>query len=125
MSYKVQKSSIKVNLNDSVWNLKTIAWLGLILICVCLLFVGVTKLMQSRLNAVPAEFEGRIVEKTVASNETDEGSHAYYRLRVQVEGQPEPLVVPVTRGIYEEAQVGMRIKRSGKGLEVFRSPAPR
>ena len=81
--------------------------------------------MQSRLNAVPAEFEGRIVEKTVASNETDEGSYAYYRLRVQIEGQPEPLVVPVTRGIYEEAQVGMRIERSGKGLEVFRSPAPR
>ena len=119
MSSKTRTKSVSAGeLDDSVWNLKTIAWLVLILVSLCLLLFAATKIGLSRLNAIPAEFEGTIVEKNVASRETEEGSSPYYRLTVEIEAG-QRLTVGVTRQIYEEAQVGMRLKRSGRGLEVI------
>jgi hypothetical protein len=125
MSSKTRTKSVtSVELNDSVWNLKTIAWLALILACLTLLLVVVWRQRQSQITSLPAAFEGKIVDKTVAAIETEQGSYPYYRLTVEIEGQQQRLNVPVTIEIYEQAQVGMRLRRSQKGLEVI-NHAPR
>jgi|SRR4030095_12931466 hypothetical protein len=107
---------------DSVWNIKTIAVLAAVLACVCLLFFAVTRLNQSRVESLPNEFEGRIVDKWAGYSESEQGSSPYYRLVVEVEGQSR-YTVPVNRDIYQQAQVGMGLRRSEKGLEVIRVPA--
>ena len=103
---------------DSVWNIKTIAVLAVILVCFGLLFFWV----ESRVASLPKEFEGRIVEKRVDGSDTDQGSYRSYRVLIEVEGQRR-LSVPVSRDIYEEAQVGLVLKRTEKGLEVVRGPS--
>ncbi len=108
--------------DEAVWNSKTIAALAVILVCVCLLLFGLSKLKRSQVGAIPNVFEGRIVEKLIASNETEEGSNPYYRVLVEIDGQ-QRLSVPVNRDIYDQAQVGMILKRTEKGLEVVRAPS--
>jgi hypothetical protein len=108
--------------DQPVWNIKTIAALAGILGCVCLLLFAVTKLKQSRLESLPKEFEGRIVDKWAGYSETQQGSYPYYRVVVEVEGQNR-YTVPVNQEIYQQAQVGMRLRRSEKGLEVIRAPS--
>ena len=103
---------------DAVWNIKTIGLLAGVLICFGLLFFWV----ESRVASLPKEFEGRIVEKHVDGSDTDQGSSRSYRVLVEIDGQPR-LSVPVTRDTYEEAQVGMVLKRTEKGLEVVRGPS--
>ena len=103
---------------EAVWNIKTIGVLAAVLVCCCLLFFWI----ESRVNSVPKEFEGRIVEKHVDGSDTDQGSFRYYRVLIEIDGQRR-LSVPVNREIYEEAQVGMVLKRTEKGLEVFRGPS--
>jgi hypothetical protein len=100
---------------DAVWNIKTIGVLASVLVCFCLLFFWI----ESRVASLPKEFEGRIVEKHVDGSDTDQGSYRSYRVLVEIDGQPR-LSVPVNRDIYEEAQVGMVLKRTEKGLEVVR-----
>lgn len=107
---------------DSVWNIKTIAVLALILGLVAFLLFGLTKLKQSRVESLPKEFEGRIVDKWAGTSESQEGSFPYYRVVVEVEGQTR-YTVPVNPDIYQQAQVGTRLRRSEKGLEVIRAPS--
>jgi hypothetical protein len=106
----------------AVWNIKTIAVLAAVLGCVCLLFFAVTRLQQSRRESLPKEFEGRIVDKWAGYSESQQGSSPYYRVVVEVDEQNR-YTVPVNQDIYQQAQVGMRLKRSEKGLEVIRAPA--
>lgn len=115
-----QQEKRKEAVDDSVWNLKTIAFLLAILICVSLFIFGIFKLRQARVASIPAEFEGQIVEKWAGFSESQEGSSPYFRIVVEVDGTR--FTVPVYKEIYEEAQVGMRLKRSAKGLEVIRAP---
>jgi hypothetical protein len=96
--------------------------LALILGLVALLLFGITKLKQSRVESLPKEFEGRIVDKWAGYSESQEGSSPYYRVVVEVEGQIR-YTVPVPPDIYQQAQVGMRLRRSEKGLEVIRAPS--
>ena len=103
---------------DAVWNIRTIAVLAGVLVCFCLLFFWV----ESRVASLPKEFEGRIVEKRVDGSDTDQGSYRSYRVLVEIDGQRR-LSVPVNRDIYEEAQVGLVLKRTEKGLEVVRGPS--
>ena len=121
MSSKVRrKTRESIDLDDSVWNLKTVVVLLLILGCLSLFIFGISKLKRSQVASIPAEFEGRIVEKQMAFNETDQGSYPYFRLVVEVDGSR--FTVPVYKEIYGEAKVGMRLKRSVKGLEVMDPP---
>ena len=123
MSSKPRRNERRVSAPDeSVWSIKTIALLAAVLACVCLLFFAVTRLTQSRLESLPKEFEGRIVEKWAGYSESQQGSSPYYRVVVEVEGQTR-YTVPVPPDIYQQAQVGMRLRRSEKGLEVIRVPA--
>jgi len=123
MSSIPRRKSKKVSVPDqSVWNIKTIAALAVILACVALLLFGITKLKQSPVESLPKEFEGRIVDKWAGHYESAEGSRTYYRLVVEVEGQTR-YTVPVNPDVYQQAQVGMRLKRSEKGLEVIRAPS--
>jgi hypothetical protein len=123
MSSKPRRNERRVSAPDeSVWNTKTIAVLAAVLACVCLLFFAVTRLTQSRLESLPKAFEGRIVEKWAGYSESQQGSSPYYRVVVEVEGQTR-YTVPVPPDIYQQAQVGMRLRRSEKGLEVIRAPA--
>ena len=103
--------------DQRVWNLKTIGVLAGILVLVSLIvFVGV-RMKQAQADYLPQEFEGRIVDRWAGSNATQLGDNPYYRLLVEIDGQQR--TVPVNRQIYEEAQVGMRLRRSSKGLEVI------
>ena len=103
---------------DAVWNIKTVAVLAGVLVCFCLLFFWI----ESRVASVPKEFEGRIVEKHVTGSDTEDGSYRHYRVLVEIDGQPR-LSLSVNRDIYEQAQVGMVLKRTEKGLEVVRAPS--
>ena len=107
---------------ESVWNIKTIGALVVILAFVALLLFGITKLYHSPVESLPKEFEGRIVDKWAGHYESQDGSRTYYRLVVEVEGQTR-YTVPVNPDIYQQAQVGMRLRRSEKGLEVIRAPS--
>ena len=123
MSSIPRRQSKRVSVpNESVWNIKTIAALVVILACVALLLFGITKLKQSRVESVPDKFEGRIVDKWAGYSESEQGSSPYYRVVVEVEGQTR-YTVPVNHDIYQQAQVGMRLRRSEKGLEVIRAPS--
>ena len=123
MSSIPRRKTKRVSVPDqSVWNIKTIAALVVILSCVALLLFGITKLKQSRVESLPKEFEGRIVEKWAGYSESQQGSSPYYRVVVEVEGQNR-YTVPVNQDIYQQAQVGMRLRRSEKGLEVIRAPS--
>jgi len=124
MSSIPRRKTRKVSATDpnSVWNIKTIAVLAAVLACVSLLFLAVTRLKQSPVESLPKEFEGRIVDKWAGYSESEQGSSPYYRLVVEVEGQSR-YTVPVNHDIYQQAQVGMRLRRSEKGLEVIRAPS--
>ncbi|HEX6732458.1 MAG TPA: hypothetical protein VF074_20740 [Pyrinomonadaceae bacterium] len=115
-----QEGKRKEAFDDSVWNLRTIALLLTILICLSLFVFGIFKLREARVASIPAEFEGQIVEKWAGFSETQEGSSPYFRIVVEVDGTR--FTVPVYKEIYEEAQVGMRLKRSVKGLQVISAP---
>ena len=106
--------------DERVWSLKTIAVLVGILIAISLFLLAVTALKRSRVESIPREFEGRIVDKWAGFNETQQGSDPYYRRSVEVEGQ-QPFSIPVNEELYQQAQVGMILKRSEKGLEVVRA----
>ena len=112
--------SSETQVDESVWTLKTIAILGAVIVAVCLLFFAVTKLKSTAAASLPNEFEGRIVDKWAGFNETQQGSYPYYRVQIELDGQK--LTVPVNAEIYKEAQVGMRLKRSAKGLELIHAP---
>lgn len=122
MSSKARRKAEKrTDLDDSVWNVKTIAVLLAVLACLSLFILGVSKLKQSPVAALPQEFEGKIVDKWAGFSETQEGSYPYFRLLVDVPGHAR-LTVPVNREMYSEAQKGMGLKRSAKGLELIREP---
>ena len=105
--------------DEAVWNPKTIAALAVILVCRCLLFYGAVKVFESRVDSLPKQFEGRILEKHRGGSDTESSSYRYYRLTIEIEGQR--LAVPVNPDIYQQAEVGMILKRSEKGLEVVRA----
>lgn len=94
-----------------------------VLACVALLLFGITKLKQSRVESVPKEFEGRIVDKWAGISESEQGSSTHFRLIVEVEGTGV-YTVPVNNELYQQAQIGMGLKRSEKGLELIRGPNP-
>ena len=120
MSSKPNPKPLRIFVPDElVWNIKTIAALVVILACVALLLFGVTRLKQSRVESLPKEFEGRIVDKWAGISESEQGSSSHFRLIVEVEGQ-NVYTVPVNNDMYQQAQVGMRLKRSEKGLELIR-----
>jgi len=108
--------------DESVWNIKTIAVLAAVLACLCLFFFAVTRLNKSQQESLPKQFEGRIVDKWAGYSESQQGSYPYYRVVVELEGQNR-YTVPVNQDIYQQAQVGMRLRRSEKGLEVIRAPS--
>ena len=113
-----RKTRRNIQATDAVWNFKTVAFLLAILVCFALLIFGIFKLKESRIASLPTEFEGQIVDKWAGFDETQQGSYPYYRVQIELDGQK--LTVPVNGEIFNEAQVGMRLKRSAKGLEVIR-----
>ena len=120
MSSKAFRNKIRDRrATSSVWDLKTVAVLLTMVLCVSLLFLAVYKRSQSRTATLPKEFEGQIVDKWITFSDSESGSSRYYWLLVEVEEQRR-FTVPVYRELYEHAQVGMRLKRSAKGLEVIR-----
>jgi hypothetical protein len=119
MSSRAKRRTKKLSqVDDSVWNLKTIAFLVVILACISLVIFGFYRLRMSQVASLPPEFEGLIVEKWTGFNDTEQGSYPYFRLVVDVDGAR--FTVPVYIEIYQAAQVGMRLKKTAKGLEVVR-----
>jgi hypothetical protein len=123
MSSKARRKErhASVERDERIWSLKTIAVLAGILIAVSLFLFALTALKRSRVESIPREFEGRIVDKWAGFNETQQGSYPYYRISVEVDGQ-QPFSVPVNEELYQQAQRGMILKRSEEGLEILRGP---
>jgi hypothetical protein len=96
--------------------LSTIAWGALIVA----LFAGLLLMIyKSKLAVRPAEYEGRIVEKWAGYEHSIEGSFPYFRLLVETDNGRK-LTVAVNKENYERARVGMRIKKTRKGIELTR-----
>jgi hypothetical protein len=92
----------------------TIAW-GLLIVAV---FAGLLLIIyKSKLAVRPVEYEGRIVDKWAGYNHSEQGSFPYFRLLVETENG-QKLTVAVDKENYERAQVGMRIKKTQKGIEL-------
>lgn len=106
---------------ESVWSLKTIAALVIVVGCLMLVMFGIYKLKRSAASSLPQEYEGMIVDKWAGYNESEQGSSPYFRLTVEVQAKGR-LVVPVDRELYGRAQVGMRLRKSTTGFELRPGP---
>jgi hypothetical protein len=95
---------------------RRIGWSLLILACLVGLLFFVYNTRQS-LN--PPEYEGKIVDKWAGYHESDEGSRPYFRLLVEPDNGLK-FTVTIDRENYQRAKVGMRIKKTRKGIELSR-----
>src|SRR5688572_15153350 len=96
--------------------LSSLAW-GLLIVA---LFAALLLIVYKSKQAVrPAEYEGRIVEKWAGYNHSELGSFPYFRLMVETDNG-QKLTVAVDQENYERAKVGMRIKKTQKGIEFSR-----
>lgn len=93
---------------------RSIAWGLLILV----LLVGVLFVAyKARGSLNPIEYEGRIVAKWAGYDHSDEGSFPYFRVLVETDSGHK-LTVAIDRENYERAKIGMRIKKTQKGIEL-------
>ena len=93
---------------------KQLLWGAIILFAIIgLLFFGYRVNRQLR----PAEYEGRIVDKWAGYSHTDEGSYPYFRVLLETD-DGQRLTVAVDDKTYGRAKIGMRIKKSSKGVEL-------
>jgi hypothetical protein len=63
------------------------------------------------------EYEGKIINKWAGYSHTDEGSLPYFRILLETD-DGERLTVAVDDKTYGRARIGMRIKKSSKGIEL-------
>ena len=81
-------------------------------------FIGVLFFAyQAKRQLSPPEYEGKIVDKWAGYSHSDEGSFPYFRLLVETDNGKK-LTVTVDRENYERAKVGMRIKKTQRGIEL-------
>ena len=72
----------------------------------------------------PAEYEGVVVDKWAGYQETDDGSVPYFRLLVELTNG-QKLTIRVEPDLYNQAKVGLMIRKSSKGLEIIPAAANR
>lgn len=72
---------------------------------------------RARLARYPPEYSGRIVEKWAGYNHTNEGSFPYFRLLLETDGG-QRFTVGVDQQDYERLTVGMKIRKTSKGIEL-------
>lgn len=72
---------------------------------------------------IPADYEGKIVDRWADYVETDEGSRPRFRLLVE-ESDGKRFPVRVEAIIYESARVGMRIKRRSGQVVLIEAARP-
>lgn len=65
----------------------------------------------------PVEYEGRIVDKWAGYHHGDEGSTPYFRFMIETDNG-QKLTVATDRDTYEQAKVGMRIRKTRTGVEL-------
>lgn len=93
---------------------KQVLWGAVILLAIIgLLFFGYRVNRQLK----PAEYEGRILDKWAGYSHTDEGSFPYFRILLETD-EGGQLTVAVDNKTYDRAKIGMRIKKSSKGIEL-------
>ena len=93
---------------------KQVLWGVIILFCVVGLFA-----FGYRVNRKlrPAEYEGRIIDKWAGYFHSEHGSSPYFRVRLETD-DGQRLTVTVDYKTYDRAKIGMRIKKSPKGIEI-------
>lgn len=112
-----KETKIGEEVDRSVWRLRTIFWLFLILVMFSALMLGLYRMRSSTQGPFRAEYDGRIVDKWAGYSETDEGSRAYFRFLVEDDHRTR-FTVSVSADIFERARVGMRVKKSENGIEL-------
>jgi len=94
----------------------TIVW-GLV---VLVFLVGVMFVAyQTKRSLRPPEYEGKIIDKWAGYSHSELGSFPYFRVLVETDGG-QRMTVAIDRDNYERAKVGMRIKKTPKGIELAR-----
>ena len=68
------------------------------------------------------DYEGIIVDRWAAHNQSQEGSTPYFRLVIETE-KGERITVRVDVNTYDRAKVGMRIKSRAGQVELAETPA--
>lgn len=74
---------------------------------------------RAKLALNPIEYEGRIVDKWAGYSHSDEGSFPYFRLLLETENS-QRVTVAVDQDTYDRAKVGMRIRKTQRGIELSR-----
>ena len=108
---KIRHELRKTELSSQI---KSLLWLAVILVG----FAGIlfySYRVRQRLS--PAEYEGRVVDKWVGYNHTEEGAVPYFRVALEA-GDGQKLTVAVDKETYGRAKVGMWIRKNRSGIEL-------
>jgi hypothetical protein len=81
-------------------------------------FWGVYKYRSAPKGPFRNEYQGRVVDKWASYTQSEQGSRPYFRLVVEGEDKVR-FQVSVSADIYERAKVGMRVKKTEKGVELM------
>jgi len=95
---------------------KSFVWGALILAA----FIGVLFFVyQVKRQMRPDEYEGRIIDKWAGYSHSEQGSFPYFRLLVERAGGQRSTIA-VDERTYNQAKVGMRIRKTKAGIELSR-----
>jgi hypothetical protein len=109
-----QKIYAKLDADERASTVRNVLAIILILGVVLALFVFAYK---SRTGLNPSEYEGKVIDKWAGYSHSDEGSFPYFRLLIE-KGDGQRLTVAVDQTVYDQARVGMWIKKTRNGLEL-------
>ena len=104
-------------MRETTWTPRTILVLVGILVFIAVLMGGLYRYRSSPDGPFRQEYEGKIVEKCARYAESKEGSKPMFRLLVEDKNKVR-FTVAVAPDVYERAEVGMRIKKIEKGIEL-------
>lgn len=117
MQPMTNKSSYLSRLSSKVWHLA--GWIGMIVLIVGLFTLALHQPYTSS-GSYRKEYKGRIVDRRITFRESQLGSRRTRRLFIQGRNG-ELFNVVASEDVYERAQVGMWIKSSKAGVELFPS----
>ena len=105
--------------DDRVWSWRTVLLLGVILALMSALFYGA---YRYRIGPTTPEYQGIIIDKGFSTVETEEGSGTRPWLLIELSTN-ERHTIYVSREIHGEAQKGMLLIKTAKGIELRPNPS--
>ena len=117
MELRAEKSTRKrrtLEATDSGSLVPSFVWGAVILVA----FVGVLFFVyQVKRQMRPDDYDGKIIDKWAGYSHSEQGSFPYFRLLIEREGGQRSTVA-VDQKTYNQAKVGMRIRKSKAGIRL-------